>query len=278
MSKKIKIFINNYYGIINTTIGSLTILFSSFFNYKLPENFSTTHPARNNIFVPLLDNIYYIFGFSLFLLIIVNIIENLNRKNLRKLEEDNQKYKALSEKISENIKELFDGFLYKLATSKADFSTNERVTLYIYNGDCSFIPFGRYSTNPKYAKTGRTSYPDNQGCIAKGWEETWFFYNDFSDSKSELDKYVEENKNNFNMDKSITKKLKMKPTSIAVLRLDINKQPKAVIVVESTNKNKYTEKQIKTILEEQKDYIIEMIKTLEEYIPKPSNAKLIEEI
>lgn len=149
---------------------------------------------------------------------------------------------------------------------------------YIHNGDNSFIPFGRYSLNPKYAKKGRPKYPDNQGCIAKGWENNWYFDNTFSNPDSNENEYLYKNKTTYSMDKAIVKRLKMKSTLFAVLRLDVKSNPIAVVVVESTNSNKYNENQIKKILEDQKDYLAEMISNLEAYIPKPSNALTIEEM
>jgi len=68
----------------------------------------------------------------------------------------------------------------------------------------------------------------------------------------------------------------MKSNLFAVLRLDVKNTPIAVIVVESVDSTKYTEKQIKKFLEDQQDYLSEMIISLEKFIPKPSNAQLIE--
>ena len=78
-------------------------------------------------------------------------------------------------------------FIYKFSINKADFSSEERVTLYIHNGGNLFIPFGRYSPNTKYAKSGRPTYPDNIGCISKGWENGWHFENNFP---NEEDSYL----------------------------------------------------------------------------------------
>ncbi len=223
----------------------------------------------------------WILAISAFLLLCITIIEIANKKTIETLENDNEKYRMLSDTISENIKELFNGFLYRFATSKANFSPNERITLYIHNGEDLFIPFGRYSSNPKYGKPGRDSYPDNQGCIAQGWENKWYFDNSFSDpaaSETSLKSYIKENKDNYLMDRRTIIKLKMKATLLAVMRLDVKDTPVAVVVVESISSSKYTEKQIKLFLREQQEYLAEMVVSLESYIPKPSNAIKIEEI
>lgn len=267
-------WINRHYFWINPFLIFITTISSAFLTYSFPEDFSSQHPARFQLFNPLLEYIIPIFGISAFMLTTITIIEIVNKKTIKKLEEENEQYKILSETISENIKELFDGFLYKFATIKADLENSERVTLYVHNGDNSFIPFGRYSQNTKYSKSGRSKYPDNEGCIAKGWEKTWYFDNEFPlDSKD----YLNKNKDEYNIDNKVMKKLNMQSKLYAVLRLDVLEKPMAVIVVESTNPTKFSEKKVKKILMDQQDYLATMIAGLEQYIHKPSNAISIEE-
>lgn len=263
----------NYYWISPLLIFTTT-LSSAFLTYNFPKDFAKIHPARYQFFNPIIDNIILIFIISALLLSILTIIEIFNKKTIEKLESENEQYEIFSEKISENIKELFNGFLYSFANSKANFSTNERVTVYIHNGNNSFVPFGRYSANTKFAKTGRPIYPDSEGCIAKGWEEQWYFENTLL-SQNETE-YLNTNETKYSMNKDIVKKLNMKSNLFAVLRLDVKNTPIAVIVVESVDSTKYTEKQIKKFLEDQQDYLSEMIISLEKFIPKPSNAQLIE--
>ena len=108
-----------------------------------------------------------------------------------------------------------------------------------------------------------------------------YFDNSFSDpvvSRAGLKDYIKENKDRYFIDRRTIIKLKMKATLIAVMRLDVKDTPVAVVVVESTYSNKYTENQIKLFLEEQQEYLAEMVVSLESYIPKPSNAIKIEEI
>ena len=281
MFKYIGKTVNKYYSYINPILIFTTTLASLFRTYSFPKNYATDHPVRYVLLNPIVENIIVIIFISAFLLLCVTIIEIANKRTIETLEEDNEKYRMLSNTISENIKELFNGFLYRFATSKADFTPTERITLYIHNGEDLFIPFGRYSSNPKYGKPGRDSYPDNQGCIAKGWENKWYFDNSFSDpvaSRASLKDYIKENKDRYLIDRRTIIKLKMKATLLAVMRLDVKDTPVAVVVVESTYLNKYTENQIKLFLEEQQEYLAEMVVSLESYIPKPSNAIAIEEI
>lgn len=269
-------WLNKHYFWINPILILLTTISSAFLTYIFPNNFEKNHPIKYTIFSPILNYIVYIFIFFATALAIVTFFDIKNKKTIDKLEKELEQFKSISETISENIKELFNGFLYKFAINKAEFSSNERVTLYIHNGDKLFIPFGRYSPNTKYAKSGRTNYPDNIGCIAKGWEKGWHFDNSFPDDKEE---YLSKNKDDYGMDKQIVKKLKMKSKLFAVLRLDnTDGKAKAVIVVESMQSDKYKESQIKKILIEQKEYLATIINSLEQYIPKPSNASRVEDL
>jgi len=269
-------WLNRHHFWINPALILLTTLSSAFLTYKFPENFQDLHPAKFAFFHPILEYIIPIFIILSILLTIIIIIDIKNKKTILSLEKENEQFKSISETISENIKELFNGFLYKFSINKAEFDSTERVTLYIHNGNNLFIPFGRYSPNTKFAKSGRPTYPDNIGCIAKGWENGWHFDNDFPEEEKE---YLVKNKDNYEMDKQVVKRLKMQSKLFAVLRLDNSEgKSKAVIVAESTESKKYTEKQIKTILEEQKEYLATIIDSLEQYIPKPSNASKLEDL
>lgn len=252
----------------------ITTVSSGLLTYNFPANFSVTNPIKYTFFKPIIDNIFIICIPSAIFLAIITVVEILNRKTIENLEKKNKEYELLSETISENLKELFNGFLYRFAISQANFTTNERITLYIHNGENSFIPFGRYSQNTKYSKAGRASYPDNEGCIAKGWEKKWYFDNAFPTDDKE---YLNTTKQKYLIDTKIVSKIKMKSKLFAVLRLDNKSKSIGLIVVEWIDGNKYSEKMIKKILENQQQYLSEMICSLEKYIPKPSNAKGLEE-
>lgn len=269
-------WLNKHHSWINPIIILFTTLSSAFLTYTFPNDFEINHPIKFAFFNPILNYIIYIFVFFALLLAIITFIDIKNKKTILKLEDEVEQFKSISETISENIKELFNGFLYKFSINIAKFSSSERVTLYIHNGGNLFIPFGRYSPNTKFGKSGRATYPDNIGCIAKGWENGWYFDNNFPENQQE---YLKKNKDDYGMDKQIVKKLKMQSKLFAVLRLENNEgHSKALIVVESTNKNQYNENEIKTILEAQKEYLATMINSLERYIPKPSNALMVEEL
>ena len=269
-------FVNQRYSWINPVIIFITTASSSVITYSFPSEFQTKHPIQYEVLNPVLENIGWVFYPAVLILCFITWVEIKSRKICKEYEVEIEEHKLLSETISENIKELFNGFLYRFSISKANFTSKERVTLYIHNGDGLFIPFGRYSLNVKYAKSGRSKYPDDEGCISKGWEDKWHFNANLSNPNEKGNNYLNEHKEQYSVDKSVTKNLRMKSTLYAVLRLDVKHTPIAVVVVESTDNDKYTEEQIKGILEEQEHYLAEMIFNLNKYIPKPSNAKLIE--
>lgn len=175
--------------------------------------------------------------------------------------------------ISENVRNLFDGYLYKLSSQKLGFGeageNNERITIYIHDRTNKFIPFGRYSQNPTYKKAGRAQYPDHEGCIAKGWQNRWHFESSLTDrnyEKSNLEKY--------NISKPTLDGIKMKSKMYAVMRVDSTAgEQLAVIVVESTDSARFTEDFLKEKLEQECPFIAELITKLGEHIPSLPDAK-----
>lgn len=156
-------WLNKHHSWINPIIILFTTLSSAFLTYTFPNDFEMNHPIKFAFFNPVLNYIIYIFVFFALSLAIITFIDIKNKKTILKLEDEVEQFKSISETISENIKELFNGFLYKFSINIAKFSSSERVTLYIHNGENLFIPFGRYSPNTKfgeYLPKGILSYND----------------------------------------------------------------------------------------------------------------------
>lgn len=172
--------------------------------------------------------------------------------------------------IGDNIKNMIDGYLFHLATGKLTFSPdNDRVTLYLHDKIGKFIPFGRYSANPKFKSPGRSEYPDTQGVIALGWEKGWYF--DYNEVKEDFITY---NKNKHNIPKETLKFLRMKSVLYAVKRITDHKgDAVAIILVESTEGLQLTENILKEKLDQEEAFIADLITKLREHIPMPSTAK-----
>lgn len=178
--------------------------------------------------------------------------------------------------ITERVRDLFDGYLYNLA-NKLGFGTQssncERVTLYIHDQDNNFIQCGRYSANPKYRSISRTSYPDGEGCIAKGWEEDWHFDAKFPCPTADKSSYINYCLANYKIPRNTTRGINMKSRMYAVSSIKKNGKPSAVIVVESEKANRFEEPVIKEVLTAQNEFLSHAIEELRSYIPKPSTAK-----
>lgn len=265
----IKHTVDNYYTFISPFLILLTTISSAFTTYQVDKAYKVKHPIRYELYIFLIDWAPVVLIIAGILLCIVMIINSVNRKTVRKLSDELEQKTEIVNSVRSNIKELFDGYLYHFASKKLSFSSSDRITLYIHNGNNTFIPFGRFSTNPKFAKPGRREYPDNEGCISHGWENDWFFDNDFSSSNFRL-----RSKDTYNMNIDVTKKLKMQSMLFAVKRIkNVNGDPLGVMVIESIKNTRYNEKQAKKLLTEQEDYIAEMISRFSKYIPQTSEAK-----
>jgi hypothetical protein len=259
--------------LIILTTGSAALI-----TYDLSPSFIVKYPIKSAIIQPFLSYIGFVFWPCLISLGYITYVESKNKKTITQLKNIIEEHKKVSETLSENIKELFNGFLYKFSTTQLQFSTTERVTLYVHDGNDTFIPFGRYSSNPEFAKKGRHEYPDSIGCVAKGWTDQWHFYKSANCPMKNEDKYIVEQEKKYSLDKGTVRLLKMKSSLLCVLRLDVGCEPIAIIVVESINPNKYEEDELKNSLLTQQAYLAEMIFRLKKYIPKPSNAKRIEKL
>ena len=273
-----ELFLNKNHAWLNPLLIVLTTSSAAFITFELSPSFISSYPIKAAILQPILSYVWIVFWPSLFALGYLTYVEVKNKKTITELRELISGYEKVSETLSENIKELFNGFLYKFSTSKLNFSPTERVTLYIHDGSETFIPFGRYSSNPAFAKKGRHEYPDSVGCVARGWTDEWHFYQSNSCPVKEEEKYLAEQKDMYSLDKGTVRQINMKSSMLCVIRLDVRNKPIAVIVVESINTNKYTEDEIKTTLLTQQEYLAEMIFSLKQYIPKPSTAKKIEDM
>lgn len=217
----------------------------------------------------------WVLGISVLIYALVKIIEATAKPKLNKIQNELNEIKYHNKLVSEQVRNLFDGYLYNLA-NKLSFGesseNNERISLYIHDNNNTFIPCGRYSANPKYRSPSRTSYPDNEGCISKGWENGWHFDNAFPYPEVERGDYIDYCLNTYGIQRNTCKKINMKSRSFAALSIKNNGDSFAVLVLESTKVDRFSEDEIKNILKEQNDFLAEMIRQLRDFIPKPSNA------
>ena len=193
---------------------------------------------------------------------------------INKLTKENESLKTQIELIQEDVKDFFNGYLYRLSL-KLEFgknnNNNERATIYLHDSVSHFIPFVRFSKNPKFHKQGRTQYLDNEGCIAEGWQHGWHFENNLGKRE---DTYKRNNLKKYNINNKTIDKMTMKSRLYAVKRIDAdNGKHLGVIVIESTDLKRYKEDDLKVKIEQQEKDLAESILILKEHIPSLSNAK-----
>lgn len=168
------------------------------------------------------------------------------------------------ELIANNIETLVDGLLLKLS-EKIGFAKGEpsRITIYIHRNN-QFIPFGRYTPDPSFSGKGRNTLPDNEGCIAQAWRSDWCYEGDLKYKVS---------RRKYGLTRETHEGLRMKSVFFAVKRIEsTNRQPLALLVVESKNANQFPETEIKDILDNEEAYLAEIIHCLKDHIPDPQDA------
>ena len=148
-----------------------------------------------------------------------------------------------------------------------------RVSIYVHDAARRrFIPCGRYSPNPKYTKPGRTHYPDDEGCIGKGWERGWHFDNDFPLEKVARRRY---DKDSYGLTRRVADSIKMQSRVYAVKRISHGDEALAVVVVEAIDHDRFDQIQLQNALDEHNDNIASMVKRLRKYIPDPGGAEAV---
>jgi hypothetical protein len=236
------------------------------------------HPIQHHLIQGwLIPALYpWLFIVCVIVYVLVLIVESRSQPKIDELTKQLANATERNNIISERVRDFFDGYLYNLA-SKLGFGSRgtncERITLYIHDRDNSFIQCGRYSANPKLRGINRSNYPDTEGCIAKGWENSWHFAATFPCPINELGKYVDYCLSEYGVPRNTTRRINMKSRLYAVSCIEKNGTPLAVIVVESETADRFDAMEIRTILTAQNEFLGHAIGELRDYIPKPSTAK-----
>jgi hypothetical protein len=140
---------------------------------------------------------------------------------------------------------------------------DSRLTIYIHNGQNSFISFGRYSPNPLLNKKGRPSLPEHEGCIGRAWQNAWCFEGDLTQRLARKD---------YKVSKASQDVMRMKSKFYAAKRIDAQNIAIAILVFESMNPNRFQENHIKDILDKEEPYLANLLEGLRCHIPDPTCA------
>ena len=223
----------------------------------------------SGLFDVLTSSLPIIFIISASAATILSFLMSMRRKTMCELEAEIDKSREQTLEISNNIKDLFDGLLLGLS-KKLQFKPEEefRISIYIHKEDEShFIICGRYSPNPELSKLGRSFYPDNEGCIAKGWQKGWYYDEGFKKTKGLHQKRC---KKIYGINEETHEKLTMYPTMYAVKRFDDHSgKPLAVMVIETLNDYQLNEKSLKESLNDIGTDYSQIISVLKKYVRIP---------
>jgi hypothetical protein len=164
-------------------------------------------------------------------------------------------YQNINTELIQSLSVIWEGYLYTLAKSDPlNFCSNscsERISLYKYEQENNhFVLLGRYSGNPEYDKKGRAIYKSDQGCIAKAWKDGMYFVNDYPCYDEDGEAYIARSCQD-GLTVKITRGLTMKSRLFFGYRLhnESGRNPIAIVIIESTNPERYLEEELKEIFE-----------------------------
>lgn len=181
-------------------------------------------------------------------------------KVTHELESYKQKFESLKDEYfklcSDNIKDIFSDF-FKSSQG------NGRVSLYKHF-DHSFKLLGRYSENPVYKKRGAEIYPDNEGFIAKGWQEKMYSINSIPKWEQKGSKYKNYVKKYCDISETRISNLTMKSCSYYVYRFDSpdSQNHYGVAVFEKINPELIEVENINQIFENNNSRLIALFKSM----------------
>lgn len=223
---------------------------------------------------------YLILGVAVILFI---ILSRERKKTVKKLEdtaeEKSQTIGDLETSVNElvtEINELFNSYL-KLLVKNLNLTYEERISVYKIHDD-RFQLIGRASESTRLEKTGRGTYPIDEGFIGLGWDRGEYFVDDLPDPNTEggPKRYYERVSKEVSISKHIVEKLNMKSRSYFVIRLEgFDNKPKAVIVLESKNAKAFNEMEVRSKIEDSFQPLIMFIETMN---PKHNDIVDVEKI
>ena len=186
----------------------------------------------------------------------------------------------LSATIVANVGNLLNGYLLDLAAQKLKLRPTDRVSLYVHDGDASFFLVARHCPNATWNQPGCRQLLPNVGIICRAWTDVAAFQSHLPDSKLAHEQYVEF-QSAMGVETTHLAVMRMPSRLYFGLRFDTEAggkiRPLAVLVVESTDPDRYTEDALKKVfLPPVVQTTVRLLEELERFIPRPSIAAGIE--
>lgn len=139
----------------------------------------------------------------------------------------------------------------------------ERITIYAHDSRGYFTAFARYSANPEYKRKSRGQYEFDSGCIGAAWRDSWYFKRDYPDPQDAAAWIARCRRDGLKHE--VAAKIRMKSRLYCGFRIDsIRREPLAVVVVESTDPDRYSEDELRTFFN---DSIETMRAAVEHFAP-----------
>jgi len=275
MWKKIGTWIDDYPWVLVQAVcgflfGFFSLTFSDEFNSLLPEEWQSVCKWIS-IFLVILTGIA---------LVVAALKQARHQESISALQKDLEEARSDKRILVENVQNLVEGFLLRLATDKLGFGkeekNTERISMYLFDPSNDFVQIGRYSPNPDYNQTGRGTYPANKGCIAECWKNDWFYCNDFPEPEK-WDDYVAMH-GKFGVSKTTVEKLRMKSRIYCGVKIanTAGNEPLGLVVIESTDPNRFDEDQLRSVLQKQQlGFLSDLAEGVRPYIANPSDLREI---
>ena len=170
--------------------------------------------------------------------------------------------------------QLFQNQLAVLANDLLKLSDKDRVSVYKHDGQ-AFVMLGRYSKNPEFCKTGRGTYPEGEGCIARAWQHGEASVDDLPDPMTHEDDYYARLKSDWNIKKGTARSFKMKSRSYVAIALEDHASKRiAVIVFESINAGVLDKCALgRSLSNGESKRLVDFMTSMSKYEPTPSYAK-----
>lgn len=145
--------------------------------------------------------------------------------------------------LLEELRGALDWCLISLARGPLEFGSRqgctERISMFVHDGDGSFLLIGRWSLHPEFSTKRRVKYPAH-GCIDKAWRHGQHFDNGYPDPAKGV-KYTKHAKRDGLKEDEISG-IRMKSRLFFGYRVADTRAEKslAVVVVEATEPDRYT--------------------------------------
>ncbi len=204
---------------------------------------------------------------------------NTQESEIVRLNQDLKEHRDHFQRIhGQDIFSIAEGYLLNMAVHKLKFPdkgpTQDRISLYSYDEseEKCFVRLGRFSYNRDFMLSGRKSYPANQGCIAKAWHEGIHFDNGVPDRVANKTEYLKYHQN-AQLKREEIQALSMNSRLYFGYRI-LNKEHKAlaVIVVESTEPNRFTRDHLQQIFDSDALFLSHLIGKMSSLLPQPGVA------